>query len=214
MTPAARYLIPAQTYRTEEEILRSRFITTVGYTPTVEAAREFIASVSREFADASHNCWAYVVGSPGSTGQVGMGDDGEPHGTAGRPMLTVLLHSKVGDVCAVVTRYFGGTLLGKGGLVKAYTGGVQLALETLPVCEQVPKATITLLFDYSYITPIQRLFPLFEVTLRGEQYAADVFYELTLPLEQVPPFTVAVMELTNGQAIVESSAADAANDTV
>ena len=93
MTSPVRYSIPAQSHRIEEEILRSRFITTVAYTPTVEAARTFIAAVSAEFADANHNCWAYVVGPPGSTGQNGMSDDGEPHGTAGRPMLTVLLHS-------------------------------------------------------------------------------------------------------------------------
>src|SRR5690606_8318142 len=104
-TSQPRYLIPAHRHRVEEEIKRSRFISTVAYTPTVEEARAFISEISAEFGDASHNCWAYVVGSPGSTGQVGMSDDGEPHGTAGRPMLTVLLHSGIGDICAVVTRY-------------------------------------------------------------------------------------------------------------
>ncbi len=136
----ARYPIPAAQHRTEEEIRRSRFITTLAHAPTVEDARAVIADVSREFGDASHNCWAYVVGPPGNTAQVGMSDDGEPHGTAGRPMLTVLLHSGVGEIVAVVTRYFGGTLLGKGGLVKAYSGGVQYALETLPLGERVEKA--------------------------------------------------------------------------
>ncbi len=208
MTSPGRYSIPAQSHRTEEEILRSRFITTIAYTPTVEAARTFIAATNMEFADANHNCWAYVVGPPGSTGQNGMSDDGEPHGTAGRPMLTVLLHSKVGDVTAVVTRYFGGTLLGKGGLVKAYSGGVQLALATLPLVERVPKATLTLLFDYSYVTPLQRLLPAFEAHLRNEQYAADVIYEITLPVEQVTPFTAAITELTNGQAILELTATE------
>lgn len=203
MTSPVRYSIPAQSHRIEEEILRSRFITTVAYTPTVEAARTFIAAVSAEFADANHNCWAYVVGPPGSTGQNGMSDDGEPHGTAGRPMLTVLLHSKVGDISAVVTRYFGGTLLGKGGLVKAYSGGVQLALASLPLVERVPKATLTLMFDYSHVTPLQRLLPAFEAKLSNEQYAADVIYEVSLPVEQVAPFTAAVTELTNGQAILE-----------
>lgn len=208
MTGATRYLIPAHQHRAEEEILRSRFITTVAYTPTVEAAREFIAVVSTEFADANHNCWAYVIGPPGSTGQVGMSDDGEPHGTAGRPMLTVLLHSNIGDLCAVVTRYFGGTLLGKGGLVKAYSGGVQLALASLPVIERVPKAIVTLLFDYANVTPVQRLLPTFEAKVLNEQYDADVSYELTLPAEQVAAFTTAVTELTNGQAILEITAID------
>lgn len=203
VTSAIRYQIPAQTHRTEEEILRSRFITTVAYTPTVEAAREFIASVSAEFADASHNCWAYVVGAPGSTAQIGLSDDGEPHGTAGRPMLTVLLHSDIGDICAVVTRYFGGTLLGKGGLVKAYSGGIQLALESLPVVERIPKAELILVFDYTHVTPLQRLLPTFEAQVVAEEYGADVTYQLSLPAEQLPSFTDAFTTLTNGQALLE-----------
>lgn len=203
MTAVNRYRIPAQIHRTEEEILRSRFITTVAHTPTVEAAREFIASVNAEFADANHHCWAYVIGAPGSTGQVGMSDDGEPHGTAGRPMLTVLLHSQIGDLCAVVTRYFGGTLLGKGGLVKAYSGGVQLALATLPLLERVPTVEVTLLFDYAMVTPLQRLLPAFEAKVLSEQYSTDVVYQLALPIDQLDQFTTTVTELTNGQAILE-----------
>src|SRR5690349_3350547 len=136
---ARRYLVPARVHRVEQEVQKSRFVTTAAPAPTVEEARAFIARVREEFPDATHNCWAYVAGPPGSTAQVGMSDDGEPHGTAGRPMLTVLLHSGVGDICAVVTRYFGGTLLGTGGLVKAYSGGVQLALVDLPTIERVPK---------------------------------------------------------------------------
>lgn len=203
VTPARRYHIPAQNHRTEEEILRSRFITSVAYTPTVEAARAFIAVVSTEFADASHNCWAYIIGAPGSTAQIGMSDDGEPHGTAGRPMLTVLLHSHIGDICAVVTRYFGGTLLGKGGLVKAYSGGVQLALESLPVVERIPKAELMLVFDYTHVTPLQRLLPTFEAQVTGEEYATDVTYQVSLPAEQITAFTAAFTALTNGQALVE-----------
>ncbi|MCC6170020.1 MAG: YigZ family protein [Caldilineaceae bacterium] len=201
--PSNRYPIPAATWRVEEEIKRSRFITTVGAAPSVEAARALIAEVGAEFADAGHNCWAYVVGPPGSTGQIGMSDAGEPHGTAGRPMLTVLLHSGIGDICAVVTRYFGGTLLGKGGLVKAYSGGVQLALAGLPTLERVPKTDVTLLVDYSAVTLLKRLLPDYEAELLGEEYAADVTYRLRLPSEQLPGFDAAIGELTNGQALLE-----------
>lgn len=213
MTNPGRYPIPASVHRATEEILRSRFITTVGHTPTVEAARAFIATVSAEFTDASHNCWAYLIGAPGVTAQIGMSDDGEPHGTAGRPMLTVLLHSGVGDLCAVVTRYFGGTLLGKGGLVKAYSGGVQLALASLPLTERVPKAVATLLFDYTNVSPIQRLLPDFEAELLSEEYAADVAYQISLPIEQLAPLTTAITELTNGQALVELISTDATADS-
>ena len=201
-----RYLIPAATHRTEEEINRSRFVTTLGYTPTVEAARAFIETVSSEFGDANHNCWAYVVGPPGSTGQIGMSDDGEPHGTAGRPMLTVLLHAGVGDICAVVTRYFGGILLGKGGLVKAYSGGVQLGLQTLPTIERVPKAELLAVIDYTNITPLKRLLPAYEAEITQEEYATDVTYQFKLPAEKLTTFMQAITELTNGQALLEVTA--------
>ncbi|HEX5751256.1 MAG TPA: YigZ family protein [Archangium sp.] len=104
MPKNSRYPIPARLHRVEQELERSRFITTVAPAPTVEEAKAFIARVREEFPDANHNCWAYVVGPPGSTGMAGMSDDGEPHGTAGRPMLTALLHGNVGDVAVVVTR--------------------------------------------------------------------------------------------------------------
>ena len=198
-----RYPIPAGRHRVEEEILRSRFITTAAYAPTVEEARAFIDEMRTEFADASHNCWAYVVGLPGSSAQNGMSDDSEPHGTAGRPMLTVLLHSGVGDIVVVVTRYFCGTLLGKGGLVRAYSGGVQLALESLPRIEKVEKRRLTLLFEYSMVTAVQRMLPDYETELLGESYGVDVSYQVQMPAAQVERFRVDLANLTNGQALVE-----------
>ena len=105
-----------------------------------------------------------------------MSDAGEPHGTAGRPMLNVLLHSGVGDIVAVVTRYFGGTLLGTGGLVKAYSGGVQLGLQTLPVVEKVTMAEVMVVIDYSAVTPFQRLLPDYEVEVLRQEFAADATF--------------------------------------
>jgi uncharacterized YigZ family protein len=200
---SARYPIPARTHRVEEEIQRSRFITTVAHTSTVDAARAFVQQMKAEFDDASHNCWAYVVGPPGSSAQIGMSDDGEPHGTAGKPMLTVLLHADVGDVTAVVTRYFGGTKLGKGGLVRAYGGGVQQALAGLPRAERVPSATLMLVVDYAAVTPLQRLWGEYEVSVLEEEFGVDVTYTLQLPLEHIDAFTATVTNLTNGQALIE-----------
>ena len=198
-----RYLIPAAIHQVEEEIKRSRFITTLGHAPTADAARAFIASVAAAHPTANHNCWAYVAGPPGSTAQIGLSDDGEPHGTAGRPMLTVLLHSGIGEICAVVTRYFGGTLLGKGGLVKAYSGGVQLGLASLPVIELVPKTTLDILIDYATITLFKRLLPDYEAEILREEYALDAAYRIQLPETQAPAFCAAVTALTNGQALIE-----------
>ena len=200
---AGRYSVPAQLHRHAEEIKRSRFITSLGPAPTVAVARAFVATVSHEFADATHNCWAYVVGAPGSTSQIGMSDDGEPHGTAGRPMLTVLLHSQVGDIAAVVTRFFGGTLLGTGGLVRAYSGGVQAALQTLPTVERVPKAELTVVIDYGAVTIFQRLLPDFEATLLSQTFASDATYQVQLPVEHLVAFQSHLVELTNGLALID-----------
>lgn len=197
-----RYPIPAGQHRVEEVIDRSRFVTTVGYTPTVEAAREFIAAQRAEFADASHNCWAYVAGPPGSTGQVGYSDDGEPHGTAGRPMFTVLEHCGVGDITAVVTRYFGGTLLGRGGLVRAYSGGVKLALETLPLAEHRPTVELSVVIEYGILAQVQRLLPEYEAEITAQDYAADVSLQVRLPETQIQPLQDAVMELTAGAVLI------------
>lgn len=199
----SRYRIPAQKHRVEQEILRSRFITSVAYTPTVEAARDFIAEIRAEFADASHNCWAYLVGPPASSGQIGYSDDGEPHGTAGKPMFTVLQHSGLGDIAVVVTRYFGGTLLGKGGLVRAYSGGVKAVIEELETAEHVSSVKLEVVIDYASVTPLQRLLPDFEADVVGEDYAADVTYRIQLPQEQVEPFSAAILGLTNGLALVD-----------
>ncbi|RRR68314.1 MAG: YigZ family protein, partial [Candidatus Viridilinea halotolerans] len=113
------YPIPAATTRITLQVLNSRFIGTAGYTPSVVAAREFIAAVRGAMPDATHHCYAYLVGY-GASVTAGMSDDGEPSGTAGRPMLAVLRGADLGDVTVVATRYFGGTLLGTGGLVRAY----------------------------------------------------------------------------------------------
>ena len=124
-----RYPIPAagpdRPHRTELLIRRSRFLAQCAHTPGPEAARAFVESIRRANADATHNCWAYAAGAPGQTARIGSSDDGEPHGTAGRPMLQVLLHCGIGEICVVVTRWFGGVKLGTGGLVRAYQDSVR-----------------------------------------------------------------------------------------
>jgi len=127
-------------------------------------AQEFLREMNDEFPDATHNCWAYLIGAPGSTDRIGMSDAGEPHGTAGRPMLTVLQHSGVGDIAAVVTRYYGGTNLGTGGLVKAYGGTVQLALATMSRAQRIEFAGLTVVVGYESISAVRQLLARFEST--------------------------------------------------
>ncbi len=203
MTERNRYPIPAATRRVEETRKRSRFITTTEVAGTVEEARGFIARVSAEYADATHNCWAYVVGPPGDTSRVGMSDDGEPHGTAGRPMLTVLLGSGIGDIAAVVTRYYGGTKLGRGGLARAYGGGVKLALEDLPLDEHVRRIELRIALPYAAVTPLQNLLLEFEAEILEETYGTEATFRIRLPHEHAEPLSQAVKGLTSGRARIE-----------
>jgi uncharacterized YigZ family protein len=205
MNTPTRYPVPAGRHRVETEITHSRFITTVARVDSIDAATAFVDDLRREFADATHNCWAYVVGPPGDTGRVGMSDDGEPHGTAGRPMLTMLLHSGVGDVAAVVTRYYGGTKLGTGGLVRAYSSGVQKALATMPRGEHVEWTTIQIVVSYAAVSAMQQIFPTFEVEVIAEAYEADVRYEVRLPGASVEGLRAAVLDATRGQARITPS---------
>lgn len=187
-------------HRVEEEIRRSRFITTIGPARSADEAAELVGRVSAEFADATHNCWAFVAGPPGSSDRIGMSDAGEPHGTAGRPMLNALLHSGVGDVVAVVTRYFGGTKLGTGGLVRAYTGCVQHALASLPLAERVDLTPLGLTVAYARVAAVQQLFQAFEVQVVSQSFEADARYDLRVPRANVEPFRDAVLDATRGQA--------------
>ena len=159
MGEQARYPVPADFVRVEDVISRSRFITTLVMADTRESALSFVDAVKDEFSDATHNCWAYLVGPPGTMGCVGVSDDGEPHGTAGKPMLNVLLHSGLGDVAVVVTRYYGGTKLGRGGLVRAYSGGVKRAVEQCERAQKVAWVRAVLTLDYTYGAPLKQVYP-------------------------------------------------------
>lgn len=198
-----RYIVPGGRYRVEESIRGSRFITTVGRAETGAAAQGFIDGIRAELPDATHHCWAFVAGPPGSSADVGMSDDGEPHGTAGRPMLDTLLHSGVGEVVAVSTRYFGGVKLGKGGLQRAYSGGVRLALDSMPRAERVRRATFWVVVEYPARDPVARAAADLDAVLLAEEYGAEVRLEVAVPEGALAEFRRAVAEVTSGRGRVE-----------
>lgn len=200
---SSRYLIPSASHRVEESIKRSRFITTAAHAPDIESAKAFIAAIKEEFPDATHNCWAFAAGPPGDTAQVGMSDDGEPHGTAGKPMLNTLLHGEVGEIAVVVTRYFGGTKLGTGGLVRAYSSMVNLALETLPTKEKVDTTTLTATIPYPAVTLFKRMLPDFEAEVEEEMFTDQAAFCLIMPSEHVKGFESKLAELTDGRGRIE-----------
>jgi uncharacterized YigZ family protein len=194
-------------------IKQSRFVTTVTHAGTEEDAKGFVRRIREEFPDAGHTCWAYVVGPPGSTMAVGMSDDGEPRGTAGKPMLSVLTNCGVGDIAATVTRYWGGVKLGKGGLVRAYSGGVQQALREVPLAEFVRRVTLRVVIDYGAVTPFQRMLLEHEVDVVSEAFGEKAVYELALPDTYEDRFRTSVVDLTNGQAVICRTGCPSAEDT-
>ena len=202
------FLIPAAIVQSEQVILRSRFISSLAPAPDPESARAFVAEIKELYDDASHNCWAFVAGVPGSTASVGCSDDGEPTGTAGQPMLKVLLHSGVGEVVAVVTRYFGGTKLGRGGLVRAYSGGVQAALEVLDTVRKVEMVRLALTLEYPMLDRFQRSSTRFGVQVEDTVYSDRVQVWTVLPAHRREEFTRWFLDLTRGQGEVRDISTD------
>ena len=200
--PQPRYPIPADFHRSEIEVQRSRFITSIEPVDSAEAAHDFVARMKQEFPDANHNCWAYLIGPPGSSDRIGLSDDGEPHGAAGKPMLTVLQHGNIGDIVAVVTRYFGGIKLGKGGMVKAYTQAVQTALEQLRRAEKVDWCELELCFDYPLLSAIERQLPEFEAEIEARDFSAQINLRVKLPVERQQQLETELTNLSAGKIVI------------
>ncbi len=203
-----RFPIPAGFQRCEIEVERSRFITSIESADSPEAALAFVARLKQEFPDASHNCWAYLIGPPGSSDRIGLSDDGEPHGAAGKPMLTVLQHSGLGDTVVVVSRYFGGIKLGKGGMVKAYTLAVQTALEQLEVAERIDWRELRIEFDYALLSSIERLLPEYEAEIIDRQFTAQISLQLKFPAEQETKLREQLINLCAGKIRLEPAQSD------
>lgn len=196
-------LAPGEVHRAEQTIHRSRFIVTMARVSSPEEAKAFIDSVRQEHSQATHNCWAFVAGTPGSTAHVGASDDGEPKGTAGRPMLTVLLHCGVGEIAAVVTRYFGGILLGTGGLVRAYHGLVKLGLETLPMTVRVPCDRLKLTLEHSFVNIALREFENHQAKILEKEFAMDATFTVSVPQTQSENLIDELTQKTSGGLLIE-----------
>lgn len=195
-----RYPIPAGQAEIELVINRSRFIAVADYTPTVEAARALIDDCRRRYPDASHHVYAFAVGY-GASVTHGMSDAGEPSGTAGKPTLAVVKGSGLGDVTVVTTRYFGGTKLGTGGLVKAYTEAAQTALAEIPRTEKVEKRLVELAAPYHLYEQVIRLIDRHHGQIEHEDFGAAVAFKIIFPLTDVVPFTAQLSELSSGQIV-------------
>ncbi|NJM05975.1 YigZ family protein [Candidatus Gracilibacteria bacterium] len=198
---ADSYPMPAADARYEIAISNSRFIALAGPTASVEAAKAFIAAVRAALPGASHHCYAFLVGH-GASVVAGMSDDGEPSGTAGRPMLAVLRGSGLGDVTVVVTRYFGGTLLGTGGLVRAYGDATKAVLDILPRMLKVELADLRIGVAYADYAVVRRTIEAFAAEVRDEQFADTVTLLISLPRSQLDACISLLADITAGRADV------------
>ena len=196
------YSIPLSEIRLEHVVVNSRFIATLVPVFSVEEARAFIARIKKEFADASHNVSAYVIGG-GNTVTEYFSDDGEPSGTAGRPALSVLRGSGLGDVAVVVTRYFGGTLLGTGGLVKAYTESTQTVVNAVGRGQRVTVYVSMLAIPYNLLQRIRLMVTRNNGEVLGEDFAGDITMTLQFPINSLDAFQHELRDLSAGKLKAE-----------
>lgn len=194
------YLVPACEARIELRVSNSRFIATAAPVFHVDEAKAFVARMKQEFADATHNVAAYLIGH-GATVTAHCHDDGEPSGTAGRPALAVLQGSGLGDVAVVVTRYFGGTKLGTGGLVRAYGEAVREVLAALPRAEKTYAYTVALIMPYTLYQRVRLAVSACQGTVIEEGFAADVTLTARFGERQLADFRALVQELSGGTIV-------------
>lgn len=196
---SADYVVPAETVVVETDVKKSRFITYLSPASSRAEAIAFIQSIRQQYPDASHHCTAFVAGPPGGGAAIAFDDDGEPSGTAGKPMLNVLLHKKIGEIVAVVVRYFGGTKLGAGGLVRAYGAAVQAACEQLPLITRVALKHGKLSCDYAQEQKVRHCLDQLGVQLESCQYDQRVNMRIAAPGATCAPLSEQLSEASRGQ---------------
>jgi uncharacterized YigZ family protein len=197
-----RYPIPARETRSETTVLNSRFIATLAPVFSVDGAKAFIGRVRAEYPDASHHVPAFIIGH-GASLITHCSDDGEPSGTAGRPTLAVLTGSGLGDAAVVVTRYFGGTKLGTGGLVRAYSEAVRQALVVTPRAERIPVHIVLLSAPYNWFERLRLLIVAHHGELLEQNFAADVTLTARFPAQDFPAFQEALGQASHGSLSAE-----------
>ena len=183
------YSIPIEAATAEIVIKKSRFIAHAKQVVSREAAMIWLNEVRETYPDARHHCWAYLIGNPVCAMNAGMGDGGEPSGTAGKPILNVLNHKKVGDVMVIVVRYFGGIKLGAGGLTRAYSQATQSVMEILATQQQVKITIIQLMCPFA----LEQKVRYWVTSLHGEvlkiDYTQQVEMKVTVPQKEALTFT-------------------------
>lgn len=190
-----RFNVPKSQQRFELEIKRSRFITTVVPVSSKSDALSTIETIRAEFPDANHHCWAMVAAAPTNVYHQDQSDDGEPKGTAGKPMLNVLLHSNLGNILVVVTRFFGGIKLGAGGLVRAYTQSVSSALQILETRTQFIRFEHSVVLPYSQLSTLEHWLRSTDIEIVEKEFTDCVSLLLAIPKSELESVTDKITEL-------------------
>lgn len=192
------YLSPTHTQRFDLEIKNSQFITTVCRTNGRDAAKAFIEEMRQRYPDANHHCWAFIAGVPNNAHLWDQSDDGEPKGTAGKPMLNVLQHSDFGETTVVVTRFFGGVKLGAGGLVRAYSQSVQEALSQTEYENVYPRSPVQLKIAYSLLGRVEYWLEQSDIEITNKTYSDSIVIDLAVIERTWPDHKVTLTDLCQG----------------
>jgi uncharacterized YigZ family protein len=195
-------IIPAAPASVELMVVNSRFITSAAPAFSVEEAKDFIQLVRGQYADASHNVPVFLIGH-GSSVTAHCSDDGEPSGTAGRPALAVLQGSGLGDIAVVITRYFGGTKLGTGGLVRAYSDSMREVLAAVPRARKVATVTAAFEMPYAFFERARLMVAEFQGEILDEDFGANVLMTVRFERSQLAAFREALFERSQGTITVE-----------
>lgn len=188
--------IPLKTYTSEIEIKKSRFIG-IGYPiSSVEDAREILKNLKKEFSDSRHICYGFLWGK--NSTHMGMSDDGEPHGTAGMPILEVVKGSEYENILVAVVRYFGGTKLGTGGLVKAYTEITQIIIKNIEVELFVERFEARIIIPYNLYERVKILFDELLCTISNEEFLTDIQIDFVIAKENEYIFCERLKDLSKG----------------
>lgn len=191
----AAYFSPVTRFEYEIEVKKSRFIATAIPLSSTDELYQLQLEMQRLHPKASHHCLAYILGAPQSPKAAGSSDDGEPSGTAGKPMLNILMHKNLGDIGVVVTRYFGGTKLGAGGLIRAYGASVSELSEHLPTIECTPKVECLIRYPYELEADIQQIVVVTNADEVSASYTDWVEKKLLVELAQFDTFKTAIKAL-------------------
>lgn len=197
------YFAPAAPARFEQEIQRSRFIGIANEAHSEAGVARRLEAVAAEFPTATHHCWAYILGDPQNSTKLKSEDDGEPSGTAGRPILSVLQRKAVGDVVLVVVRYFGGIKLGAGGLVRAYSGTANKTIDALPLEEKGARLDARLTLEYPDEPRVKAMLAALDVAIESTEFTDVVTLRLRIPSERLPELRSEIEERTRGRGRLE-----------